>query len=63
MSKEFCMECGHLLTKHCIQCSFCGWMQHTDLQKDIMANYNKGNEFLYGYSPPDHLSFDPVAML
>jgi hypothetical protein len=63
MRKDFCPECGHMLPKRRTACSFCGWIQDYDPQKDIVAGFNKEIEYLYGYDPPDYLSFDPVAII
>jgi hypothetical protein len=30
MSKEFCPDCGHLLSKASVPCMFCGWSEDVD---------------------------------
>lgn len=27
MSRDYCIECGHLLTKRGLRCSYCGWSE------------------------------------
>lgn len=63
MHAEFCLECGHLLPKTPTKCSFCGFIQDYDFQKDIMAGFSKEIEHLYGYNPPDHLSFNQATII
>ena len=36
MGKNCCPECGHLLSKRCLECSYCGWSRYdSQLRKSL----------------------------
>jgi hypothetical protein len=45
MPQDYCMECGHLLSKNDLECSYCGWSQDDYQNSEAWLNPKNTKEY------------------
>ncbi len=59
MGVNYCPECGQLLSKNLMECSYCGWSQYDDYQLETMFDPDNIDE----HHSIDSVDYDDIGRL